>query len=305
MPVYSIRHRTIYSYAEMVAASVNQARLRPRDLAGQRLLSFSLEADPGLESYEEIQDFFGNPTCFFQLQSAHEKFTLTANSRIDVSWASLKAPPPTPSWEDAARQIALSDNAELQSALQFALDSPMVHSFPELRDYAQRSFPADRPVGDAVLHLMHRIHRDFRFRPGSTSLSTTLETVFQNRSGVCQDFSHLMIGCLRAMGLAARYVSGYLETLPPPGKKKLVGSDASHAWVSLFVPGGGWIDFDPTNNLMPGPRHITVAWGRDFSDISPLRGVLYGGGEQTLKVEVDVLLEESPPAEAGGKPSAQ
>lgn len=291
MPVYAIRHRTVYTYEEAAAASVNQARLRPRDLPGQRLLSFELASSPELESYEEGLDFFGNPMSFFQLQHPHKKFEITAISRVDVSWAQVEAPPPTLPWEEAVALLESAATPELQQALQFTLDSPMVHPFPDLRDYAARSFIPGRPLGDAAFYLMQRIFRDFRFRPGSTNLSTALETVFQNRSGVCQDFSHLMIGCLRSLGLAARYVSGYLETLPPPGKPKLQGSDASHAWVSVYVPGGGWIDFDPTNRMLPGPRHITVAWGRDFSDISPLRGVLYGGGAQRLKVEVDVLRE--------------
>ena len=289
MPILSIRHRTVYAYADEVDASVNQARLRPRDLPGQRLLNFSLESDPGLEGYEEAEDCFGNPTSFFLLQRPHKTFTITASSRVDVSWAEADAPPPAPAWEEAVRRSQHAESDEARDALQFALESPMVRTFPGLKEYAVRSFPAGRPLGEAAAHLMQRIHRDFRFRPGSTNPSTALETVFQNRSGVCQDFSHLMIGGLRALGLPARYVSGYLETLPPPGKPKLMGTDASHAWVSVYVPGGGWVDFDPTNEMLPGPRHVTVAWGRDFSDVSPLRGVLYGGGTQTLKVEVDVL----------------
>jgi transglutaminase-like putative cysteine protease len=291
VPIYSIRHRTLYVYKEEVAASVNQMRLRPRDLSGQRLMSFSLQTKPELDSYEEGLDFFGNPTALFQLQNPHQQFEITATSRVDVSWSEPDRPPATPAWEDVVAQLEMAVTPEFQNALQFVLESPMVRPFPDLRDYAIRSFTPQRPIGDATMDLMHRINRDFRFRPGSTNLSTTLETVFQNRSGVCQDFSHLMIGCLRSLGLAARYVSGYLETVAPPGKVKLTGADASHAWVSLFVPGGGWIDFDPTNRMLPGPRHITVAWGRDFHDISPLRGVLYGGGSQTLKVEVDVVRE--------------
>ncbi len=290
MPVYTIRHRTHYAYSEEVAASVNQARVQPRDLPGQRLLSFQLEAQPVVSNYEEGCDFFGNSTLFFQLPNPHRNFAITAMSRVDVSWAEVEIPPPSPAWEEVVRHLESDTSADVHN-VQFCLESPLVRSFPELRDYAQRSFFPGRPVAEAAFHLMQRIHRDFRFRPGSTSLSTTLETVFQNRSGVCQDFSHFMIGCLRSLGLPARYVSGYLDTRPPPGKPKLLGADASHAWVSLFVPGGGWMDFDPTNSLLPGPRHITVAWGRDFSDVSPLRGVLYGGGAQTLKVEVDVMPE--------------
>jgi transglutaminase-like putative cysteine protease len=223
---------------------------------------------------------------------AHDRFEIMTESRVDVSWADRDAPPETASWEDAAEVLRSALTAESQDAIQFVLDSPMVKPFPELREYAVTSFPAGRPVWDAAYHLMRRIHRDFRFIPGSTSLKTTLEMVFQTRCGVCQDFSHLMLGCLRSMGLAGRYVSGYIETLPKPGKPKLVGADATHAWVSVFAPGAGWLDFDPTNLMLPGPRHVTLAWGRDFSDVSPLRGVLYGGGSQRLKVEVDVLRDE-------------
>ena len=288
MPILSIRHRTTYTYDEEVDASVNQAHLRPRDLAGQRLLKYSLVSDPGFDTYEENEDCFGNPTAFFLLPKAHKTFTLTSTSRVDVSWSEADGPPPSPPWEEVVRMAWASAGDEAREALQFALESPMVRPFAGLKDYATRSFPPGRPLGEAAFDLTRRIHREFRFRPGSTNPSTALETVFQNRGGVCQDFSHLMIGCLRSLGLPARYVSGYLETLPPPGKPKLMGTDASHAWVSVYIPGGGWVDFDPTNKMLPGPRHVTVAWGRDFSDVSPLRGVLYGGGSQRLKVEVDV-----------------
>jgi transglutaminase-like putative cysteine protease len=291
MPIYSIRHKTVYKYAEPVAASLNHARLRPRDLAGQRLLKFDLQAKPDFEDFHEGEDFFGNATCYFQLQKSHEAFEITATSRVDVTWSESDSPPDSPPWEEAAAQFENPLKPDLQVALSFVLDSPMVKVFSDLKEYALKSFTPRRSLGEAALGLMYRIHRDFRFRPGSTNVSTALETVFQNRTGVCQDFSHLMIGCLRSLGLPARYVSGYLETLPPPGKKKLTGSDASHAWVGIYFPERGWIDFDPTNRLLPGPRHITVAWGRDFSDVSPLRGVLYGGGGQKLKVEVDVICE--------------
>lgn len=291
MPVYAVRHRTIYAYAEPVELSVNQARLRPRELAGQRLTHFALEAEPGLEDVREETDYFGNAAACFKVAGAHKRFEITAHSRVDVSWAGRGGPPDSPAWEDVARDTREGASPEAQEALQFTLDSPMVKPFPELREYAAAAFPPGRPAAEGAHRLMQRIHRDFRFLPGSTGLKTTLEMVFQIRCGVCQDFSHLMIGCLRSLGLPARYVSGYIETLPKPGRPKLVGADATHAWVSLFVPGAGWIDFDPTNRLFPGPQHITVAWGRDFSDVSPLRGVLYGGGAQKLKVEVDVIRE--------------
>ncbi|MDB5048815.1 MAG: transglutaminase [Fibrobacteres bacterium] len=296
MPIYTIRHRTIYVYSEECGLSVNQARLRPRELPGQRLMAFSLESTPRLEDFQEGPDFFGNPTAIFKVAKGHERFEICTESRVDVSWAERDAPPETSAWEETAEALRTPATPEAQDAIQFVLDSPLVKVFPELREYASASFPAGRPLGEAAFHLMRRIHRDFRFIPGSTSLQTTLEMVFQTRCGVCQDFSHLMLGCLRSLGLAGRYVSGYIETQPKPGKPRLVGADATHAWVSVFAPGTGWLDFDPTNLMLPGPQHITLAWGRDFSDVSPLRGVLYGGGTQKLKVEVDVLREDGSPS---------
>jgi transglutaminase-like putative cysteine protease len=292
MPTYAVRHRTIYTYAEPVELSVNQARLRPRELAGQRLTHFAIESEPRLEDLREEKDFFGNPTAYFKVAGAHERFEITTHTRVDLSWSGRQGPPGSQAWEEVAQTLREAAGPEAQDALQFTLDSPMVKPFPELREYVATAFPAGRPAAEGAFQLMRRIHRDFRFLPGATGLKTTLEMVFQIRCGVCQDFSHLMIGCLRSLGLAARYVSGYIETLPKPGKPKLIGADATHAWISLYVPEAGWIDYDPTNMLMPGPQHITLAWGRDFSDISPLRGVLYGGGSQKLKVEVDVLRED-------------
>lgn len=293
MPIFTIRHRTIYDYTEPVELSINQARLRPRELPGQRLLHFSLESHPNVVSYQEETDFFGNPTSIFHVAETHDKFEICTESKVDVSWAERDTPLATGAWEETVEALKAPTGTDAQDAIQFLLDSPLVRPFPELREYAVASFPAGRPIGEAAHHLMRRIHRDFRFIPGSTSLKTTLEMVFQTRCGVCQDFSHLMLGCLRSLGLAGRYVSGYIETIPKPGKAKLIGADATHAWVSVFASGTGWLDYDPTNRALPGPQHITLAWGRDFSDVSPLRGVLYGGGTQKLKVEVDVIREEA------------
>lgn len=291
MPIYSIRHRTVYKYSEAAVLSFSQMRLQPRELPGQRLMAYDVQTTPQVVFLEEGPDYFGNPTAIFRLGEPHESFEISCRSRVDVSWASRETPPPTPPWEQVAGGLANPETPEYQDALQFALESPLVKVFPDLREYAAASFPPGRPLGEAAFDLMRRIHRNFRFIPGSTSLKTTLEMVFQTRCGVCQDFTHLMLGCLRSLGLAGRYVSGYLETDAPAGQEKLLGADATHAWVSVFIPGSGWLDYDPTNRLLPGPRHITLAWGRDFSDVSPLRGVLYGGGSQELAVEVDVLRE--------------
>ena len=173
-------------------------------------------------------------------------------------------------------------------AREFVLNSPLISIFPTLADYARLSFPANRPLLEAVHDLMQRIYQDLKFVPGVTTIATPLSEVLQKRRGVCQDYAHLMVGCLRAQGLAARYVSGYIETIPPPGQEKLQGADASHAWCSVFVPGLGWVDFDPTNNLIPTDQHLYLGWGRDFSDVTPLKGVFFSTGNHKLKVSVDV-----------------
>jgi transglutaminase-like putative cysteine protease len=180
------------------------------------------------------------------------------------------------------------------AAREFIYPSPKIKSQADFANYATPSFSRDRPVLEAVLHLTDRIHREFKFDPKATSVATPLEDVLKSRRGVCQDFAQLEIGFLRSMGIPARYVSGYLETDPPPGRPKLAGADASHAWISFFCPGTGWIDVDPTNNLLPSHRHITVAWGRDYSDVSPIRGVILGSGEHSLKVAVDVIPMHEP-----------
>ncbi len=191
-------------------------------------------------------------------------------------------------WETVRDRQHTDLNLEVLAAREFVLDSPLLAVFPELTAYAAPSFKPGRAVVEAVHDLMQRIHQDFEFKAGVTTLTIPLTEVLQRRRGVCQDFAHLMVGCVRSQGLAARYMSGYIETLPPPGQTKLVGADASHAWGSVFVPDLGWLDFDPTNNLIPREQHITLAWGRDFADITPLKGVLFSAGDHQLKVSVDV-----------------
>lgn len=214
---------------------------------------------------------------------------MTALSEVEViSPPNCPSPDNQPNWEQVAAWPTNNRSPETVEAFPFLYDSPLIHRFPALKDYARLSFPSGRPVIEATRDLMQRIYSDFAYDPESTTVHTPLTDVFDHRRGVCQDFAHLAIGCLRLIGLAARYVSGYIETIPPPGKVRLVGADASHAWFSIFVPGIGWIDFDPTNNQLPSEQHITVAWGRDFSDVSPLKGVALGGGLHTVAVSVDV-----------------
>jgi transglutaminase-like putative cysteine protease len=212
-----------------------------------------------------------------------------ATSELEVH-----APPPSdfsmsPAWEQVRDSVASDHSDEGLEAYQFVFDSKRVAAKPELAGYATESFPPGRPLLEGALELTRRINQDFRFDTKATEVSTPVETFFEKRRGVCQDFSHLQIACMRSIGLPARYVSGYLRTLPPPGRPRLVGADASHAWCSAWSPGAGWVDFDPTNNCVPADGHITVAWGRDYSDVSPVHGVLLGGSEHTLDVGVDVI----------------
>jgi transglutaminase-like putative cysteine protease len=234
-------------------------------------------------------DFFGNHVTFFVVQEPHRTLTVTAHSKVTVTPLTVPRATDTPAWEQVRERLRQDRSATGLEAYQYVFDSPYVPSLPQLLGYAAPSFPSGRPLLAAVLDLTRRIHADFTYDPRATSVSTPLTEVWQNRRGVCQDFAHLQIGCLRALGLAARYVSGYLVTQPPPGQSRQVGADASHAWVSVYCPDSGWIDADPTNNVLPSDRHITVACGRDYSDVSPIKGVFLGGGQHTMEVAVNVV----------------
>lgn len=286
--LYDVRHTTTYEYATDVTLSHHLLRLTPRDLPRQRCLGHEFSIDPGPSSIHFHTDYFGNAVATLLVELSHNKFTVDSLSRIEIKPAAPPNPEDTPPWDEYA--VAANDGTILGEAAadEFLYESPLVRQHPDLANYARPSFVAGRPILEAVLDLTRRIFKDFKFDPKATTIATPLKDVLELRRGVCQDFAQLQIGCLRSMGIPARYVSGYLETLPPPGKPKLVGADASHAWVSFFCPGLGWIDVDPTNNLLPGERHITVAWGRDYSDVSPIRGVILGAGEHELKVAVDV-----------------
>jgi len=285
--IYRIIHRTEYLYSEASGLCHNEARLRPRDCGRQRCLKSRLEVDPYPVDMSDRLDFFGNHVTYFTLQQPHAELTVTATSEIEVKpQEDLLLATDLP-WERVIERLHHSD-PEGYEALPFVLDSPIIVADGEMADYASDSFALGRPLLEAVQDLNARIYSDFTYDPGFTTIATPLSEVIAHRRGVCQDFAHFAIGCLRAQGLAARYVSGYLETVPPPGKEKMVGADASHAWFSVFLPGRGWVDFDPTNNQMPGERHITIGWGRDFVDVTPFKGVALGGGKQKLKVAVDV-----------------
>jgi transglutaminase-like putative cysteine protease len=286
---YRVVHETRYRYSAPVSLGHHLAHLGALDTAGQRCEGTRIEIDPAPAVLREWTDFFGNRVTYFSVETAHERLTVRAVN--EVALAAVPGPAgeaPGLPWEAARDRIASPIGPRDLAARDFAIDSPLVAVDPRVRDYAAPSFPAGRPLVEAVEDLMSRIHRDFAYDPELTTVSTPLSEVLDHRRGVCQDFAHLAIACARARGLAACYVSGYLETDPPPGVARLTGADASHAWFSVYCPGAGWLDFDPTNNQVPIDRHITLARGRDYADVAPLRGVLYGGGAHTLEVAVTV-----------------
>jgi transglutaminase-like putative cysteine protease len=284
---YQVVHRTDYRYEAPVNESYGRTFLRPRDEPGQRVLEHALAVTPQPDEVHARVDYFGNRTSYFRIGTSHQELTVTATSRVEIE----RVPP---SWDelDEARlgEPAWDDTGDVDlAAREFVLPSPMVPSLPVVAAYAHQELTTGRPVGEALRGLMARLHGDFTYEPGATTVSTPLDTLLEQRSGVCQDFAHLMIGCLRAVGLPARYVSGYLLTTPPPGKPRLVGADASHAWVSVLVPGAGWVDLDPTNDARADHRYVVAARGRDYSDVPPLKGIIFTKSKSsTLKVSVDV-----------------
>jgi transglutaminase-like putative cysteine protease len=288
---YSIVHTTAYRYSEPASLSQNELLLLPRPTATQRVLDTRLEITPQPQYLHRRIDYFGNQVQVFMVQHPHSTLTMTAASTVETARPATPEPPRTPAWEAVARQLAAPANPTALDASQFLFPSPLVTVGPEAAAYARASFAPGRPVLEGALDLIQRIYSEFTYDKSATTVDTAVEQVLQDRKGVCQDFAHLAVSCLRALGLAARYVSGYLETQPPPGKPKLVGADASHAWVSLFIPDAGWVDLDPTNNLIPGEAHITLAWGRDYGDVTPVKGVVMGGGVHTLSVTVDVAAQ--------------
>ena len=285
---YLITHRTLYDYSEPVTVSHHAARVKPRPLRNQRRDDFTLSISPEPGVRKMRTDFFGNRVCFFSIQELHDRLEIVATSRVTVTPETPPAASLSPAWEDVRSEFSDPVSPEVVEPYQFAFASPMVRNSPELADYARASFAPGVPLLVAALDLNRRIFRDFKYDPVATSVATPLEEVWRSRRGVCQDFAHLAIACLRSLGLPARYVSGYLRTRPPEGKPRMVGADASHAWFSVYCPSIGWVDLDPTNNVQPDEEHITVAYGRDFSDVSPVSGVITGGGRHEVRVAVDV-----------------
>lgn len=286
--IYRIVHRTTYRYKYPVSVGNHVACLKPRSLPHHQLTRSELRIHPAPATRTERVDYFGNLLCFFTVQEPHKELVVEAHSEVNVEGVVPPVPQAISPWEEAARSLPNDHSEEGLEAYQFGFESPRIRVRPEFAAYALQSFTPGRPMPEALLDLTARIHKDFRFDSKSTNVRTPTEEVFRKRRGVCQDFAHLQIACLRSLNIAARYVSGYLRTYPPPGKPRLIGADASHAWVSAYCPGIGWLDMDPTNNVVPSDGHVTLAWGRDYGDVSPLRGLILGGGAHVLKVSVDM-----------------
>lgn len=294
--LYRATHTTRYAYDATVSLCQSEVRLTPRTLPWQTLVEARIETTPAPVSVERHADYFGNEVHGFTILENHDRFSTVATSLIEVRPRKFAGVPDVP-WDHVRDTLAAHEDFETLEAFEFVFDSPFVTGAPGLSDYAGASFPPGRPIVAAVEDLAHRIHADFTYTPKATRIDTPLGEVLRLKKGVCQDFSHVMIGALRTMGVAARYVSGYVRS-----GASFQGAEASHAWVSVFVPGAGWLDFDPTNDVRPDTEHITVAWGRDYGDVAPVKGVALGGGHQIVEVAVRVDPVEDPAAPLPGRP---
>nr|WP_209762916.1 transglutaminase family protein [Azospirillum rugosum] len=286
---YRLRHVTHYDYGEDVSVSHHLLHLTARPHPRQRVRRCCLTIEPAPAVRSDHTDYFGNTVTYVAVQEPHRTFTITADSEVEVFTPPVLDAASTPPWERVRESLhSLSDPDDGAEIVQYSFDSTLVAVSPVLLDYASQSFTPGRPVAEAALDLMRRIHGDFTFDPTATTVATPLADVMRHRRGVCQDFAHIVVGCLRAVGLPGRYVSGYLRTLPPPGRPRLVGADVSHAWASVWCGPTGWLDVCPTNARAADQDFITIAWGRDYDDVSPARGVLMGGAGHSLSVSVDV-----------------
>jgi len=306
-----VTHETRYDYTPPVETAQHLAHLKPLATDSQRLLSHRLSVSPEPSQRDEAIDVYGNTRAFFALQSTHDELVVKAESLVETSvpqmspLIALDLP-----WEDVRERFRYRKGAAYDAASEFIFPSPYVPRHDDFAAYARPSFAAGRPVFDAAMDLTLRMYADFVYDSDSTEINTPAVEALALRRGVCQDFAHIMIACLRTLGLPARYVSGYLLTQPPPGRPRLIGADASHAWVAIYLPGrdgpGGWTEFDPTNGRQPGEDYVTLAIGRDYSDVSPMRGVLHGGARHTLDVGVTVQpLSEMPPSQESVEAQSQ
>ncbi len=287
---YRIIHSTRYRYALSVSNCYNLAYVLPRGTEKQRIENIDIKVSPAATTRNIRTDYFGNQFLQFSIEKDHTELDVSITSEIAIKESAVNI---NLDFGNPCTYVKYllknSKDWETLCAREYMLDSPMVQQHPDLAEYAAISFPDDRPFLSAVMDLTQRIFTDFIYDPEFSDVATPLADVLKHKRGVCQDFAHFAIGCLRSLGYPARYVSGYLETLPPPGQEKLVGADATHAWFAVYSPGEGWYEFDPTNNKITGEQHITTAWGRDYSDVAPLKGVIFGGGHSPqLFVSVDV-----------------
>ena len=289
---YRISHVTRYEYGDPVSLCHSITHLKPRETPFQHCISSQLRVSPWPSVSREHRDIFGNRVNYFAIQQSHSMLEVSANSEVEITIPLVPALEQSPAWEQARNGLQEEHNPRTNAVRIFSLSSPALSHSAAATIYAQSSFTPGRPLLEAASDLMTRIYTEFEYDPAFTTIATPLDEVLKHRRGVCQDFAHVGIACLRGLGLAARYVSGYLETVPPAGQPKLRGADASHAWFSVFVPGldhtGNWVDFDPTNDCLIHEQHVTTAVGRDYQDVTPVRGVFYGGGEHELTVAVDV-----------------
>jgi transglutaminase-like putative cysteine protease len=294
--LYRITHITEYHYGLPATVSHSALHMLPRPVRNQTWQSYDLNITPHPDVINRRQDFFGNRVAFASLEHPHTQMIVQSVGTVLVQPRQPMLENMSRPWEQVRDSLIKDLTEDGLDAYQYTFDSAMAPGLELLYDYTLESFTPNRPILDASRELCERIHDDFKFDPTSTTIFTTVEKVFEQRSGVCQDFAHLMIACLRSLDLPARYVSGYLRTIPPPGQQRLVGADASHAWVAVYCPDQGWTDFDPTNSAIVNDQHITLAWGRDFEDVSPVKGVVLGGGFHSIDVKVDVEpLNQTPP----------
>ncbi|MBJ8347346.1 transglutaminase family protein [Antrihabitans sp. YC2-6] len=286
---YRVTHRTTYGYSDSVSSSYGRGFLTPRDLPTQRVLDHAVTVVPTPSDQSSGHDVYGNSDVFFHVVTAHQKLVVTGESTVEVERPSDGAGAQARPWESARPRVNPLLGA---TAVEFVLDLLPPEITDAVHEYAAPTFTPGRPIGEVVAELTHRIYTDFTYESGSTTVSTQVDEVLRERSGVCQDFARVAIACLRSQGLAARYVSGYLATDPPPGRERMVGADATHAWAAVWLPGSetaDWLAFDPTNDQFADERYITVAWGRDYADVPPLRGVIYTDAKKsTIAVSVDV-----------------
>lgn len=294
---YRIFHRTTYTYSKDVQDSVGLFHLTPRELPWQRVLSHAVTVDPSPGDIETDVDHFGNATTYFHLTDRHPQLAIEASGEVEVEAPTYDPDALGQPWE-LSRPMSNPGTPGAWQAVEYALESARVAHVPDAAEYAAASFPPGRPIGEAATDLMRRIFADFTFDSAATTVTSTVADVLSTRAGVCQDFAHLALACLRSRGIAARYVSGYLATKPAPGKERVFGADASHAWVAVWLPASNeWLQIDPTNDQWANDRYVTVAWGRDYADVSPVKGIIFTKAKRsTLRVQVDVAPLEALPA---------